>query len=178
MKLTNQSALFQSLVIISSLKFLYEIVFRRKRWLRAFYQTNMGAQRYDKNFTQNIIFARERIICWDWFVKTGLKISNLSQRDTILMNLVTILVIFLPLEIKLKQTLIFCQLTLLNYFCRMAKFVSLYFDGYSRLLITNNVTRIFFPNVYKSCPKWFHSKNDWFWHLYKNCQRMWDIWAN
>ena len=120
MKLTNQSALFQSLVIISSLKFLYEIVFRRKRWLRAFYQTNMGAQRYDKNFTQNIIFARERIICWDWFVKTGLKISNLSQRDTILMNLVTILVIFLPLEIKLKQTLIFCQLTLLNYFCRMA----------------------------------------------------------
>ena len=66
MKLTNQSALFQSLVIISSLKFLYEIVFRRKRWLRAFYQTNMDAQSYDKNFTQKIIFARERLVRQNW----------------------------------------------------------------------------------------------------------------
>ena len=26
--------------------------------------------------------------------------------------------------------------------------------------------------------KWFHQKNDRFWHLYKNCQRMWEIWTN
>ena len=26
--------------------------------------------------------------------------------------------------------------------------------------------------------KWFHYKNDIFWHLYKKCLRMWEIWAN
>ena len=25
--------------------------------------------------------------------------------------------------------------------------------------------------------KWFHKKNDRFWLLFKNCQRMWEIWA-
>ena len=30
----------------------------------------------------------------------------------------------------------------------------------------------------KLAQKWFHYKNDRFWHLYKNCQRMWEIWAN
>ena len=30
----------------------------------------------------------------------------------------------------------------------------------------------------KVAQKWFHKKNEWFWHLYKNCLRMWKIWAN
>ena len=34
------------------------------------------------------------------------------------------------------------------------------------------------PNVYRCCPKWFHYKNEWFWHLYKNCLRINEIWAN
>ena len=34
------------------------------------------------------------------------------------------------------------------------------------------------PNVCKSCPKMISSKNDIFWHLYKNCLRMWEICAN
>ena len=34
------------------------------------------------------------------------------------------------------------------------------------------------PNVYKSCPKWFHYKNDRFWHLFNNCLRMWENWTN
>ena len=34
------------------------------------------------------------------------------------------------------------------------------------------------PNDYKSCPKWFHEKNDSFCQLYKNCLRMWETWAN
>ena len=25
---------------------------------------------------------------------------------------------------------------------------------------------------------WFHKKNEWFWYLYKNYLRMWEIWAN
>ena len=34
------------------------------------------------------------------------------------------------------------------------------------------------PNVYKSCLKLISLENDRFWHLYKNCLRMWEIWAN
>ena len=34
------------------------------------------------------------------------------------------------------------------------------------------------PNVYKSCPTMISLENDWFWHLYKKCLRMWEIWAN
>ena len=30
----------------------------------------------------------------------------------------------------------------------------------------------------KVAQKWFHLKNDRFWHHYKNCLRMWKIWAN
>ena len=30
----------------------------------------------------------------------------------------------------------------------------------------------------KVAQKWFHEKNDRFWHLYQNCLRMWEIWAN
>ena len=30
----------------------------------------------------------------------------------------------------------------------------------------------------KVAQKWFHYKNDSFWHLFKNCLRMWEIWAN
>ena len=30
-------------------------------------------------------------------------------------------------------------------------------------------------NIYKSCPKVISLER---WHLYKNCQRMWEIWAN
>ena len=29
----------------------------------------------------------------------------------------------------------------------------------------------------KVAQKWFHKKNDRFWNLYKNCLRMWEIWA-
>ena len=29
----------------------------------------------------------------------------------------------------------------------------------------------------KVAQKWFHEKYDSFWHLYKNCLRMWEIWA-
>ena len=29
----------------------------------------------------------------------------------------------------------------------------------------------------KVAQKWFHWKNDRFWHLYKNCLRMWEFWA-
>ena len=34
------------------------------------------------------------------------------------------------------------------------------------------------PIVYKSCPKIISLENARFWHLYKNCLRMWAIWAN
>ena len=30
----------------------------------------------------------------------------------------------------------------------------------------------------KVAQKWFHLKNDRFWHLCKNCLRMWEIWVN
>ena len=30
----------------------------------------------------------------------------------------------------------------------------------------------------KVAQKWYHKKNEWFWHLCKNCLRMWKIWAN
>ena len=30
----------------------------------------------------------------------------------------------------------------------------------------------------KVAQKWFHQKNKLFWHLNKNCLRMWEIWAN
>ena len=30
----------------------------------------------------------------------------------------------------------------------------------------------------KVAQNWFHGKYDWFWNLYKNCLRMWKIWAN
>ena len=34
-------------------------------------------------------------------------------------------------------------------------------------------------NVYiKVVQKWFHNKNDRFWHLYRSWLRMWEIWAN
>ena len=26
--------------------------------------------------------------------------------------------------------------------------------------------------------KWFHKKNEWLWHIYKNCLRMWEIWTD
>ena len=29
----------------------------------------------------------------------------------------------------------------------------------------------------KVAQEWFHNKNDRFWHFYKNCLRLWDIWA-
>ena len=38
----------------------------------------------------------------------------------------------------------------------------------------SSVTRKKSPNV---AQKWFHEKYDSFWHLYKNCLRMWEIWA-
>ena len=30
----------------------------------------------------------------------------------------------------------------------------------------------------KVAQKWFHKKNEWLWHIYKNCLRMWEIWTN
>ena len=30
----------------------------------------------------------------------------------------------------------------------------------------------------KAGQKWFHKKNEWLWHIYKNCLRMWEIWTN
>ena len=30
----------------------------------------------------------------------------------------------------------------------------------------------------KDAQKWFQLKNDRFWHLFKNCLKMWEIWAN
>ena len=39
-----------------------------------------------------------------------------------------------------------------------------------------SVTRKKSPNVYKSYPKMISLKNDRFWHLYKNCLRLWEIW--
>ena len=30
----------------------------------------------------------------------------------------------------------------------------------------------------KVAQKWFNLKNDRFWHLFKNCLRMWEIWTN
>ena len=30
----------------------------------------------------------------------------------------------------------------------------------------------------KIAQKWFHKKNDRLWYLYKNCLRLWEIWAN
>ena len=30
----------------------------------------------------------------------------------------------------------------------------------------------------KGAQKWFHLKNEWFWHLYINFLGMWEIWAN
>ena len=30
----------------------------------------------------------------------------------------------------------------------------------------------------KVAQKWFHLKNEIFWHLYKNCLRIWEIWTN
>ena len=40
-----------------------------------------------------------------------------------------------------------------------------------------SVTSKNFPNVYKRCPIVISNKKI-FWHLYKNCVRMWKIWAN
>ena len=34
------------------------------------------------------------------------------------------------------------------------------------------------PNVYKSCPKMMSRENERFWHIYKNCLRMWKICVN
>ena len=45
-------------------------------------------------------------------------------------------------------------------------------------LLPTSVTRKKSPNVYISCPKMISLKNDSYRHLYKNCLRMWEIWAN
>ena len=41
-----------------------------------------------------------------------------------------------------------------------------------------SVTRKNRQRSIKVAQKWFHQKNDRFWLLYKNCLRMWEIWAN
>ena len=43
---------------------------------------------------------------------------------------------------------------------------------------TGSVTRKNRQRSIKVAQKWFHQKNDRFWLLYKNCLRMWEIWAN
>ena len=49
----------------------------------------------------------------------------------------------------------------------------------SRLLrLSTSVTRKKSPNIFKRCPKMISLKNDRFWHHYKNCLRVWEIWAN
>ena len=60
-------------------------------------------------------------------------------------------------------------------------FISFYFilqKTFCNILVRNSVTRKNLPNVFKSYPKMFHEKNDRFWHFYKNCLRMREIWAN
>ena len=47
-----------------------------------------------------------------------------------------------------------------------------------KIRIRSSVTRKKSPNVYKSCPKMISIENESFWHLYKNCPGMWEIWAN
>ena len=42
----------------------------------------------------------------------------------------------------------------------------------------NSVTRRKSHNVYKSCPKMISLENERFWHLYKICLGMKEIWAN
>ena len=50
--------------------------------------------------------------------------------------------------------------------------------NYHQRQLGSIVTSKKLPNVYKSCPKMALLKNDRFRHLYKNCLRMWEIWAN
>ena len=45
-------------------------------------------------------------------------------------------------------------------------------------LFAASVTRKKTPKVYKSCPKMISLESERFWHLYKNCLWMWEIWAN
>ena len=44
-------------------------------------------------------------------------------------------------------------------------------------LIASSVTSKKSPNVYKSCPKMIPLENERFRHVYKNCLKMWAIWA-
>ena len=46
------------------------------------------------------------------------------------------------------------------------------------IIIGSSVIRKKLPNVYKSCPKMISLEKDRFWHLYKNCVKMWEIWEN
>ena len=43
--------------------------------------------------------------------------------------------------------------------------------------MTTSVTRNKSIKSIKVDQKWFHQKNDRFWHIYKNCLRMWEIWV-
>ena len=44
--------------------------------------------------------------------------------------------------------------------------------------LLNSVTRKNCQMSIKVAQHWFHLKNDRFWHLYKNCLRMWEIRSN
>ena len=46
-----------------------------------------------------------------------------------------------------------------------------------QLLLLHSVTRKKRKMSKKVAQKWFHEKNDRFWHLYKNCLRMLETWA-
>ena len=53
----------------------------------------------------------------------------------------------------------------------------IYFSlAHTRARMPISVTSKKLPIVYKRCPKMISLEN--FWHLYKNCLRMWEIWAN
>ena len=64
-----------------------------------------------------------------------------------------------------------------HFYCRVLA-VCLYMFVWVRLQLTSVWPEKNRLKSIKVVQKWFHCKNEWFWHLYKNCLTMWVIWAN
>ena len=80
-------------------------------------------------------------------------------------------------KILLKNITKFCRPTSRQKSCSLLTLgnTTLMFS-YSHLGVS--VTRKNCQMSIKVPRKWFHEKNNRFWHLYKNCLRIWEIWSN
>ena len=91
------------------------------------------------------------------------------------------------INFDLCSTLYFCYIIMCTctwvrgkarYHLRTQMIKGIIFSEFWYSLRKASVTRKNRQMSIKVAQKWFHWKNDRFWHLYKNWLRMWEIWAN